>query len=105
MFGDLPPSSITTGTTLSAAILATAMPTVDRAGEGELIDVGMAGQRGAGLRPRAGHHVEDARRQAALERDLAKPQRRHRRFLDGFSTTVQPAASAGAMPRAPIWIG
>ena len=27
MFGDLPPSSITTGTTLSAAILATAMPT------------------------------------------------------------------------------
>ena len=27
MFGDLPPSSITTGTTLSAAILATPMPT------------------------------------------------------------------------------
>ena len=25
--------------------------------------------------------------------------------LDGFSTTVHPAASAGATPRAPIWIG
>ena len=48
---------------------------------------------------------------ATLEsRDTGKPLRQARAdvqvaSLDGFNTTAQPAANAGATPRAPIWIG
>ena len=39
----------------------------------------MRGDRGAGGAARAGHHVQDAGRETRLERQLAEPQRGHRR--------------------------
>ena len=44
----------------------------------------MAGQRGPGLGSHAGQHVDNPRRQAALERDLPQPHRRHRRLFGGL---------------------
>ena len=51
-----------------------------RAGERQLIDVRMAGERRAGFGARTGHDVQDAGRQPAREGDLAQPERGHRRF-------------------------
>ncbi len=47
-------------------------------------DVGVAGERAAGLGAGAGHHVEDPGRQAGLEREAAQHQRRQRRQLGGL---------------------
>ncbi len=53
------------------------------AGEGDLVDVGMGDERGAGGAV-AGEDVDDARREADLERELAEAKRRERGLLGGL---------------------
>ena len=104
-FGDLPPSSITTGTTFSAAIFATATPTsTDPVKVSWLMPGWLASATPASL-PMPGTTLR-----APGGRPHARPISPRRRAvmgasLEGFTTTAQPAASAGATPRLPIWMG
>jgi hypothetical protein len=70
-------------------------PHVGRAGERDLVDRVVRDERRARA-PVARHHVEHARRQPGVVRQLGEAHRRERRELAGLSTTVFPAASAGA---------
>ena len=56
-------------------------------------------------RGRAGHEVEDTRGQARLGHGIADKDGVEDRFLDGLTTTVQPAASAAAYFRAAVVFG
>ncbi len=55
-----------------------------RAGEGDVVDPGMRRQRRTRLAPVAGDHVEDASREAGLERQLGDADRRRRGVLGGL---------------------
>src|SRR5215212_5860305 len=54
---------------------------LDEPGEGDLVDVGMPGERRAGRLAEPGDDVDDAVRQAGLEQQLAEAQRRERGLL------------------------
>ena len=66
-----------------------------RAGERDLVDVGMRGQRGAGGLAVAGHDVDDAGGTPASRQSSASRSGVSGASSAGFSTTVQPVASAG----------
>ena len=83
MFGDLPPSSSVTRLSAAARDGGDLAADRGRAGEGDLVDVRVLDERGAGAAV-AGDDVEDARRDAGLERELAEAQRRQRRLLGGL---------------------
>ena len=82
-FGDLPPSSSVTRLSARTGLGADLAPDGRRAREGDLVDVGMVDERRAGLAV-AGEDVDDAGREADLERQLAEPQRAERRLLGGL---------------------
>jgi hypothetical protein len=65
----------------------------------------MRDERGARRRSEARNHVEHAGREARFERELAQAKRGERGLLGGLSTTVFPAASAGAIFRDAIRSG
>ena len=66
-----------------------------RAGEGDLVDVRMRGQRRAGGLAVAGHDVDHARRHAGFEHSSPSRSEVSGASSAGFSTIVQPVASAG----------
>ena len=70
--GDLPPSSSVTGQWRAAAAAATARARRRRAGEREVRDARMRGQRGARFAAEAGDDVERAVRQAGVARELGE---------------------------------
>lgn len=55
-----------------------------RAGERNLVDIGMIDQRLADRAPGTGHDVENAGRQTGFEREIADPKRRQRGQLGGL---------------------
>jgi hypothetical protein len=59
-------------------------PDLGRAGERDLVDVGMRGDRGARRLAVAGHDVQHAVRVAGLAHELGEPQRGERRLLGGL---------------------
>ena len=66
------------------------------AGEGDEVDARVLGQRLAGLRAPAGHDVQDARREASLLEAARELEGVTGVWSEGLTTSVQPAASAGA---------
>ena len=74
MLGDLPPSSSVTRFSAAPGHGADLTPDGGGAGEGDLVDVGVGDERGAGGAV-AGEDVDDAGREADLERQLAEAQR------------------------------
>ena len=66
-----------------------------RAGEAHHVDVRMRGERFADARPVAIDQIEHARRHAGLVQDFGEQHGVSGASSDGFSTIVQPAASAG----------
>ena len=76
-----------------------------RAGEGDLVDIGVRGQRRAGGLAEAGYDVDHAIREAGFRH--SSPSRRADSGVcsAGFSTTVQPVASAGPSFQAAISSG
>ena len=70
-------------------------PTSVRAGEGDLVDVHVAGEGGAGGRAVAGHDVDDAVGEAGFLGSSPTRSAVSGVCSAGFSTTVQPVARAG----------
>ena len=66
------------------------------AGEGDLVDVGVAGERGAGTFAEARDHVDHARREADLGDDLGETKRRERRLLRGLQDDRAAGRERGA---------
>ena len=100
---DLPPSSSATRLTVRRRQLADPLPARVEPVKLHHVDVGVGGDGLADDRADAGDQVEHAGGQADLVDDLGEDERVERRHLaDGLSTTVQPAASAGATLAA-IW--
>ena len=96
MLALLPPSSSVTFAKRAAARRADGAAGLDPAGEGDLGDVGMVDQRLAGGAV-AGHDVEHAGRDADLLGEPRRPRCIDAEVTsDGLTTTVLPAASAGA---------
>ena len=81
------------------------MPDLGRAGEGEHPHGLVAGEHGSDSDRVAVHDVEHARRQPGAGPSSASASALSGVSLAGFSTTVQPAASAGATLRAIIRAG
>jgi hypothetical protein len=75
------------------------------AGEADGVHLHVQRQRLAGFVAVAGHHVEDARRQAGLQRQFGQPQGGQGDFSLGLSTTELPVASAGPSFQAAMIIG
>ena len=95
--GDLPPSSSVTLLMFSAAALRDRSAGRGRAGERDLVHARVRGQRRAHLPAQPGDHVDHARREARLRRaSSANASVDAGECSDGLTTTVQPAASAGA---------
>jgi len=67
-----------------------------RPGEAHQVDLFMLDEDLAGLRTPPGHDVENARRESGLVRHVGEGECGQRATLLGLTTTVQPAASAGA---------
>ena len=80
MLGDLPPSSSVTRLSARPGLGADLAPDGGRAGEGDLVDLGVLDERGAG-RAVAGEDVQHTRWQPGLQRELAQAQRGERRLL------------------------
>ena len=95
MTGDLPPSSSVTRFRLPLAARMIDLPTSVEPVNEILSTSGMLGKRRAGL-ALAGDDVDDALGEAGLEHQLAQPSAESGVCSAGFSTAVQPAASAGA---------
>ena len=105
MLAALPPSSRVSALSRAGDGAADLLADRGRAGEGDLVDVGMPDQREPDL-ARAGDDVDDARRQVGLAADVREEERRLSGVeLAGLSTTVLPAASAGAIFQASISSG
>ena len=98
MTGFLPPSSKCTRFRVARALRHDRRAGRAFADEADRLDVGMLGQRLAGLLAEAVHGVEHARRQAGLERrSRTSSVAVSGLHSAGLCTTVQPAASAGAI--------
>ena len=68
------------------------------AGEGDLVDAGMPHQRGAGVRPVAGHDVDHAVGEARLLGQVGQPQRGQRRLFG----RLEHQRAAGGQRRGPL---
>ena len=98
MTGFLPPSSKCTRFSVAAPCAMMARAGRAFADEADRLDVGMLGQRLAGLLAEAVHDVDDARRQARLRAQISDSSIAVSGLHSaGLCTTVQPAASAGAI--------
>ena len=93
--GALPPSSRCTRLSVSAAVRATCLPVVDRAGQRDHVDVGVLEQRLPGRLAGARDHVQHALRAGSSAASSARRTVVIGVVSAGFSTTVLPAASAG----------
>ena len=107
IWADLPPSSRKTRLMVGGAGLHDPPADRGRAGEADHVDVGAGGEHLADRLVRGGHDVEDAGGDVGvLGRQPAEGQRRSTGVSGaGLSTTVQPAASAGATLAMLIWFG
>ena len=83
MLAAFPPSSSVYFFFVGASAFWMILPTSVRAGEGDLVDVGMIDDRSAGF-SRAGDDVHHARRKVAILNDLGQLQCRQRRRLGGL---------------------
>ena len=95
MSGDFPPSSSETRFRLPAERLDDLLARQVRAGEGHLVHVRVRGQGGAGGLAVAGHDVDDARGTPASRNSSPSRSAVNGASSAGFSTMVQPVASAG----------
>ena len=97
MKADLPPSSRQTFLMPSPATAPTRRPAASDPVKLTMSTSGWADDRFADERALAEHDVQHAGRQPDLVRGLGEQRRAQGASSAGFSTTVQPAASAGAI--------
>ncbi len=104
MNGDLPPSSVTEGTTLAAAAWATLMPVGT---EPVKVTWSMPGCPARAAPVPASPGTTFSTPGGSPHSSAIRPTSSGVRGAsgEGLSTTVQPAASAGAEPRAVFWSG
>ena len=98
MFGLLPPSSSEIFFTLPDGEPHDLLAGRRLAGEGDLADARVGRDRRAGRAAGPGHDVEDAGRDARLERQLAEPDRRQRRVRRGLQDRGVARRPAPARP-------
>ncbi len=103
MLADLPPSSCATRLTVSAAALATAMPARVEPVNDIMSMPGCDDIASPTVGPSPLTRLNTPGGTPASSQDLREEQRAHRRDFAGFSTIVQPAASAGATLQV-IWL-
>ena len=71
-----------------------------RSRKGDLVDVGMGGERGSGRFPEAGHDIQDAIRESGFTRQLSQQEGGEGGFLGGLQDDGTPRGQGRAqLPR------
>ena len=92
--GDLPPSSSVTFLRLPSPSLHDLLADLGRSGEGDLLDIGVRGDRRAGGVAVTGHQVDDALGHPGLGQEPVSSSAESGVSSAGLTTLLQPAASA-----------